>query len=204
MVEQWLILWKVRTDSSQTKNILLFKSIGCDPQKKKKLCVHACTRRRELRMLSNGLQKYQQCLDIVLIVLNPCKCTLYEEHHSAYLSTRVLIESTGPVKTAGKKNSGSDADMCQDFPYKMSFFRKISAYSFLHLPFLSAAVLTCWVNWKEDSSVVPHFMKILIFICLCTTSFLRPIIQSSFDCTVLAGFFLWEFASIVIYNKWFI
>ena len=73
IVEQWLILWKVRTDSSQTKNILLFKSIGCD--QKKFLCVHACTRKWELRMLSNSVLKHQQCLDIVLIVLTPCNCT---------------------------------------------------------------------------------------------------------------------------------
>lgn len=105
IVEQWLILWKVRTDSSQTKNVLLFKPIGCDQKIKKRkiLCVHACTRRREVRMLSNGLLKYQQCLDIVLIVLTPCKSTLSEEHHSACLCTRVLVESTGPVKTAGRK-----------------------------------------------------------------------------------------------------
>lgn len=45
IVEQWLILWKVRTDSSQTKNRSLFKSVGCD-KKIELLCMYACTRKR--------------------------------------------------------------------------------------------------------------------------------------------------------------
>lgn len=39
-VEQWLILWEVRTDSSQTKNISLFRSTGYDG--KEMLCVCVC------------------------------------------------------------------------------------------------------------------------------------------------------------------
>lgn len=84
--------------------------------------------------------------------------------------------------------------MCQDLAYRMAFLRKINSYIFLHLPLLSAAVLTCWVN--EDSSVVPHFVKSwqkiinMAFICLFITSFLKLITESSFDFTVLEGFFL--------------
>lgn len=128
---------------------------------------------------------------MVLIVLTPLTYSYSEEKIGSYLSIKILIGFTGPfsVQKAGKENSRSDFSICQDCAYKMVFLLEISA-QFSAFPVLSAAMLTCLVNWKESFQCCSSFSKKkswqkivnMAFICLSITSFLRTVIQSSFYC----------------------
>lgn len=86
-------------------------------------------------MLSKSLSKHQQHLDIILIVLPPGNWTQPEKHSSTYLFSRVLIESTSPVKIPEKPNSWSDVARGQDLSYKRHFCRSVIMFSAFAPPF---------------------------------------------------------------------